>query len=263
VQILRAREVSRLLQPSLFVPPTLKVFKDSKVLGEVMMTSGLCTLDMLVQQGALDDESARFVAASVVLGLEHLHFSGVVFRGLTADTVLVTETGNLQLVDMRFALKDEGRTFTLCGSPDYIAPEMIEGTGHSQAVDWWGLGVLIYYLLAGELPFTVPGDDELRIFRRITQRSLKFPPHFTAEACSIIDLLLTKDPGHRLGASAGGSKAVRDHPWFSRMNWDSLLDLKLPPPSGIRERIYNFEALPYALCDPQGYDGDLSWTSAF
>lgn len=99
--ILRARAITRALQPSLFVPPTLSTHKDSRVLAEALATVGLCTLDALVTPGPLDEPSAKFVVASLILALEHLHYSRVVYRGLSLQTVLVAETGNLQLVDFR------------------------------------------------------------------------------------------------------------------------------------------------------------------
>ena len=93
------------------------------------MTVGLCTLDMLLTPQPFDELSAVFVAASVVLGLEHLHCSNVIYRGLSVHSIIVTEGGQVQLVDFRFARKNEGRAYTLCGNPEYLAPEVIQVGG--------------------------------------------------------------------------------------------------------------------------------------
>lgn len=105
----------------------------------------ICTL-----QGPLDERSASYVTAMAILGLSHLHRLGIAYRGLSAITLLVTEGGLVQLVDFRFAKAAEGRTFTLCGVPEYLAPEVVGGTGHDESVDWWALGVLVFHLITGE-----------------------------------------------------------------------------------------------------------------
>lgn len=112
-----------------------------------MSADQTCAIIML--QGALDERSASYITAMVVLGLSHLHRLGIAYRGLSAITLLVTEGGLVQLVDFRFAKKAEGRTYTLCGVPEYLAPEVIGGTGHDESADWWALGVLVYHLVTG------------------------------------------------------------------------------------------------------------------
>ena len=98
------------------------------------MTVGLCTLDMLLTPQPFDELSAVFVAASVVLGLEHLHCSNVIYRGLSVHSIIVTEGGQVQLVDFRFARKNEGRAYTLCGNPEYLAPEVIQVGGRHRCL---------------------------------------------------------------------------------------------------------------------------------
>ncbi|PNW77593.1 hypothetical protein CHLRE_10g443550v5 [Chlamydomonas reinhardtii] len=262
--VMRSRDVTRSLEPSFFVPGVLKSFKDNRVLAEVLMTVGLCTLDCLMAPLPFDEASAMYIAASVVLGLEHLHWSGVIYRGLSVHSVVVTEGGQVQLVDFRFARRNEGRAFTLCGNPEYLAPEVVEGRGHTESADLWALGVLIYCLMSGETPFASPGDDELRIYRRIVSRTLAFPPHFSPAARDLLERLLQHEPANRLGGQGPASlRALKRHPWFAAMNWDALLEHRYLPPPGIRERIYNFEGVAYAHFDPRSYEGDISWANNF
>eukprot|EP00798_Chlamydomonas_sp_ICE-L_P016616 gene16616-22859_t len=240
--VLRAREITRSIEPSFFVPGILKSFKDSRVLAEMLMTVGLCTLDMLLHPQPFDPLSSMFVAASVVLGLEHLHWSQVIYRGLSAHSIIITEGGQVQLVDFRFARKNSERAYTLCGNPEYLAPEVIMNKGHSEAVDLWSLGVLIYYLLAGETPFAAPGDDELRIYRKIITHQIVFPPHFSPLECDLIEQLLQKEPSKRLGYGPYGLGDIKAHPWFSGIDWEALLEhrngylatpLRPPSPPGV------------------------------
>ncbi|GIL79333.1 hypothetical protein Vretimale_16527 [Volvox reticuliferus] len=262
--VMRSRDVTRSLEPSFFVPGVLKSFKDNRVLAEVLMTVGLCTLDCLMVPMPFDEASAMYIAASVVLGLEHLHWSGVIYRGLSAHSVVVTEGGQVQLVDFRFARRNEGRAFTLCGNPEYLAPEVVEGRGHTESADLWALGVLIYCLMTGETPFASPGDDELRIYRRIVSRHLAFPGHFSPAARDLLERLLQHDPTARLGGQGPASlRHLKRHPWFAAMNWDALMEHRYMAPPGIRERIYNFEGVAYAHFDPRAYEGDLSWANNF
>lgn len=123
---MRGREVTRALEPCFFVPGVLKPFKDHRVLAEILSTVGLCTLDALMGTRPFDEASAAYIAAHVALGLEHVHWSGFVYRGLSLASTIITEGGQVQLVDFRFARRNEGRAHTLCGHPEYLAPEVVE-----------------------------------------------------------------------------------------------------------------------------------------
>lgn len=214
--VARSRAITRVLPPNLFVPHTVAAWADAGagrsggsgnaaggagggLAFEALATRGVCTLRALLADGALDDYSAAYAAACVVVALQHLHLLGVLYRGLSADTVLVTETGLLQLVDFRFARRNDGRAFTLCGPPQYLAPEVVEGTGHHEGADFWALGVLLFQLLTGQPPFAQPGDDELRVYRRIARAAPAYPAVLSAEARDLISSLLVRDPDARLG----------------------------------------------------------------
>ncbi|KAL6754679.1 phosphatase 2C and cyclic nucleotide-binding/kinase domain-containing protein-like protein [Haematococcus lacustris] len=262
--VMRARDITRSLEASFFVPGVLDSFKDDRVLAEVLTTVGLCSLDSLLAAGPLDDTSACFVAANVLLALEHLHWSRVIFRGLSMHSVIVTEGGQVQLVDFRFARRDDGRAYTLCGNPEYLAPEVIESRGHDHTVDLWALGVLLHGLLVGTTPFAARGDDELCIYRKICTGEAELGDQLSANALDLITSLLVHEPSERLGAGPLGLREVKEHPWFSAISWDALLEHRATTPPGMRERIYNFEGVSFAHFEPRATTGsDLHWLDAF
>ncbi|KAG1657206.1 hypothetical protein FOA52_008239 [Chlamydomonas sp. UWO 241] len=263
--VLRARDITRSLEPSFFVPGVLKSFKDDRVLAEVLTTVGLCTLDMLLTHDPLDERSSAFVAASVLLGLEHLHWSDVVYRGLAASTIVVTEAGQVQLVDFRFAVRSSGRAYTLCGHPEYLAPEVVQGRGHDESADLWSLGVLVFRMLSGRPPFAAPGDDEMRVYRRIVAgKAPALPASVSPAGADLVRRLLVKDPSARLGTKSPlGMRDLKAHAWFAGVDWDVLQAHQMSAPKGIRELIYLFEGTPSAPCDPNVCDAESSWIQAF
>eukprot|EP00878_Enallax_costatus_P013880 GHUV01014515.1.p1 GENE.GHUV01014515.1~~GHUV01014515.1.p1 ORF type:complete len:400 (+),score=6.70 GHUV01014515.1:1-1200(+) len=245
----RARRVTEKLPPCLYVPHTVAAWHSPRigaavVAGEALATTGICTLAALLQGGPLDERSAAYITAMVVLGLNHLHRQGIAYRSLSAITLLVTEGGLVQLVDFRFAKRSEGRTYTLCGVPEYLAPEVMCGTGHDESADWWAVGVLVYQLITGGTPFAQLGDDELRIYRRICRCSWNWPAtpaghDISADARDLVAQLLRREPEKRLGMGKGGVARLRNHPWFRAINWHDLQEGRFMVPLGLRERLFN------------------------
>lgn len=174
--------------------------------------------------------TARFYCGCVVLAIGHLHKHGVIFRDLKPENLLLTDTGYLKLIDMGFA-KRLGRgekTYTLCGTPYYLAPEMILHRGHSFALDWWTVGVLTYEMLEGEPPFT--GNSEMEVYGKVTRMQYACPAHFPETATDIVVNLLRKEPENRLGNLRNGVDDVMAHAWFYDLSWDELLDGAIEPP---------------------------------
>lgn len=128
--------------------------------------------------------------------------------------------GNVKFTDFGFAKKIKRRTFTLCGTPDYLAPEIILNKGHGLAVDWWALGVLIYECLSGNTPFF--DEDPMNIYRKILTGKFTFPSYFSTAARDLIKRLLTADLTRRLGTLVGGVGDVKGHPWFRGINWEVI-----------------------------------------
>jgi serine/threonine protein kinase len=167
----------------------------------------------LRRAGRFNNDSSCFYAAQIVLIFEYLHSKDVVYRDLKPENLLLDHTGYLKLTDFGFAKKVDYRTWTLCGTPEYIAPEILLNKGHGKPVDWWALGILIYEMLAGAPPFV--DDDPMGIYQKILAGRIQFPRYFDRHAKDLIRKLLTADITKRLGNLKNGADDIKNHKWFS------------------------------------------------
>ena len=133
---------------------------------------------------------------------DYLHQKNIIYRDLKPENILIREDGYLTLTDFGFAKYVEGRTFTLCGTPEYLAPEILLNKGHGKPVDWWCLGILLYEMLAGIDPFN--DDDPMAIYQKILKGKVKFPRSFDKNAKSLVKHLLVADLTKRYGNLKGG-----------------------------------------------------------
>ncbi|KAH7390264.1 camp-dependent protein kinase A [Cadophora sp. MPI-SDFR-AT-0126] len=171
-----------------------------------------------------DENTARFYAAEIVLILEFLHErEGVAYRDLKPENLLLDAEGHIKLVDFGFAKRLGNReTYTLCGTPEYLAPEVIQSKGHTTAVDWWALGILIYEFLTGYPPFW--DANPIEIYKKIVSKEVRFPsePAISPEAQDIIRAFCVVDRSKRLGNISGRAQRVKDHPFFKGVNWEDV-----------------------------------------
>ncbi|KAI1434833.1 camp-dependent protein kinase catalytic subunit [Xylaria sp. CBS 124048] len=184
------------------------------------------------------EEWAQFYAAEIVLVLEYLHEhqGGVAYRDLKPENLLLDADGHVKLVDFGFAKRLGSKnerpveTYTLCGTPEYLAPEVIQNKGHTTAVDWWALGILIYEFVTGYPPFW--HRNPIEIYKQIIEKPVVFPqsPQVSESAQHIIRSLCTVDRSKRLGNISGGAQLVRDHPFFDGIDWDALYHRQIRPP---------------------------------
>lgn len=162
--------------------------------------------------------------------LDFLHNKiGVAYRDLKPENILLDADGHLKLVDFGFAKKVwDQETYTLCGTPEYLAPEVIKNSGHGTAVDWWALGILIYEFLVGQPPFW--DQNPLRIYEQIVAGHLRFPPNMSGNARNIIWYLCRTNPSERLGNISGGVDRIKSHPFFDDIDWEALYYKKMKGP---------------------------------
>ncbi|KAJ2787792.1 cAMP-dependent protein kinase catalytic subunit [Coemansia interrupta] len=182
----------------------------------------------LRRAGRFPDDVARFYAAEIVLALDYLHSMKIIWRDTKPENILLDERGHIKLTDFGFAKRVEERTWTLCGTPEYLAPEIIQSKGHGKAVDWWALGILIFEMLAGYPPFY--DDNPFGIYEKILGGKLVFPAFFSPAAKDLIRRLLTADVSKRLGNLQGEGEDVKAHAWFSMIDWQVLVQKRIPPP---------------------------------
>jgi serine/threonine protein kinase len=177
----------------------------------------------LTNEDYFSEERTRFYAAQVVAALAYLHSHAILYRDLKPENVLLDMEGNVCLVD--FGLCKEGmgpdtKTFTFCGSPEYLAPELLQGKGYGKEIDWWSLGTLIYEMLTGLPPFW--DEDEDVMHRRILSAPLKLPNYLSPHVKDLLKGLLHRNPAERLGAGINGAQAIKKHPWFRSIDWEKL-----------------------------------------
>lgn len=166
----------------------------------------------------------------MVLVLEYLHtVHGIVYRDVKPENMVLRADGHVGIIDFGFAKQIFDReTKTLCGTPEYVAPEILKNEGHGMAADWWSLGIMIYNFLTGDVPFSSP--DPMTTYREIIEGDLKFPSCFDADARDIVIRLCQKDPRNRLGYGKGGPEMVKQHPFFKSIDWSALYDKKVDSP---------------------------------
>lgn len=184
-----------------------------------------------VQNQRLSVRRAKFYAAEVLLALKYFHDNGVIYRDLKLENILLTPEGHIKIADYGLC-KDEmwygNKTSTFCGTPEFMAPEILKDQEYTRAVDWWAFGVLLYQMLLCQSPFS--GDDEDEVFNAILTDEPLYPIDMAGDIVQIFQGLLAKDPEHRLGAGTRDALEVMEEPFFHNINFDDILNLRVEPP---------------------------------
>jgi len=175
-------------------------------------------------------DHCRFYVAGVIFAIEHLHERRIVYRDLKPENVLLTSTGHPKLTDMGLAKFVVGKTYTTCGTPDYFAPEVISCEGHTHAVDWWAVGVLIFELMTGHPPFS--SNITMKVFANVQKGigAVRFPPDCQGPPADLVKGLLRKDTSERLAMRPGGVSNVKEHAFYHGFDWDAFANFRLEPP---------------------------------
>lgn len=183
----------------------------------------------LQREGRFDLSRSRFYAAELLCALDTLHKMDVIYRDLKPENILLDYQGHIALCDFglcKLNMKDEDKTDTFCGTPEYLAPELLLGQGYSKVVDWWTLGVLLYEMLTGLPPYY--DENVPKMYKKILQDPLVFPDGFDRDAKDLLIGLLSRDPQRRLGYN--GADEIKNHPFFSQLSWKRLLMKGYIPP---------------------------------
>ncbi|CAF0970742.1 unnamed protein product [Brachionus calyciflorus] len=190
----------------------------------------------LFKRERFNENEVRFYTGEITLALEHLHKLGIIYRDIKLENILLDQDGHICLCDFGLSKEfnignNDKRTYSFCGTIEYMAPELIQGDqGHGFAVDWWSLGVLTYELLTGASPFTVEGEKNIPadISKRILKSQPPIPRTFTKNTKDFVLKLLIKQPAKRLGSN--GANEVKSHSFYDSLNWVDLLNKKVKPP---------------------------------
>ncbi|KAB1200322.1 Serine/threonine-protein kinase AtPK2/AtPK19 [Morella rubra] len=182
----------------------------------------------LYQQGLFREDLARIYAAEIVSAVAHLHSNGIMHRDLKPENILLDADGHAMLTDFGLAKQFDNntRSNSLCGTWEYMAPEIVLGKGHDKAADWWSVGILLFEMLTGKPPFT--GKQE-KIQQKIVKEKMKLPAFLSSEAHSLLKGLLQKEEGKRLGSGPTGSEEIKWHKWFKPINWKKLDARQIQP----------------------------------
>ncbi|CAD8186439.1 unnamed protein product [Paramecium pentaurelia] len=192
---------------------------------------GMELFDAIREIGLLNVTDSQFYIGSLLICVEYLHKLQIIYRDIKPENIMVDEKGYLRMIDMgtaKFLNQKSIRTYTIIGTPHYMAPEIITGKGYTFTVDLWSIGVCLYEFMCGGVPYAEDADDPYEIYEEIQKKSLNYPPFMKdKKAKKFIEQLLSKTPEVRLGGSYAALKANN---WFDKFDWDKLMDKELKPP---------------------------------
>ena len=179
-------------------------------------------------------QKTKFYLVEIILAIDFLHKNNMIYRDLKPENILIDSKGHIKLTDFglsKIVTNIEEKSFTICGTLQYIAPEIISGEGYNESVDWWSLGIIMYEMLTGKLPFKFNFDNqEEQNDLNIYDKKIKFPSWIEENAKDLINKLLNKDPEKRIGSGKEGAENIKKHPFFSDIDWNKALNKELRPP---------------------------------
>lgn len=217
-----------------FIVDLLGTFQDPSCLYMMMefVNGGELHEYIQLQAGTTGVDAGRFFAGEIFLALAYLHSQDIVHRDLKPQNVLLDSTGHVKLTDFGFAksIPKPEKSFTLVGTPEYVAPEIIQKSGHTFAVDWWAFGIVLFEILLGFTPFC--DEDMDQIFAKVLEGDVNCPKHMDPKAQDLINKLLVQDPAKRLGCLKSGSSGIRTHQFFkvSGLDFVELRSRQVTPP---------------------------------
>lgn len=205
----------------------VKTFKDENRIYFLMeYVQGLDLFDALREMNILNNENSRFYIGCLVLMLEHLHEREIIYRDLKPENIMIDPQGYPKLIDFGTAKVLVNRTYTIVGTPHYMAPEIIKGAGYGLAADYWTVGIILYEFVCGYVPFGEEEEDPTKVYKKILERKLTYPSYIGSQRSkSVIEKLLSLNPIKR-----GTIETLKDNPWFLGLNWEGLLGKQIKAP---------------------------------
>jgi len=185
----------------------------------------------LNRERKFSEERTRFYGAEIISALAYLHRHNIIYRDIKLENLLLDKDGHVKIADFGLCkenITEDTTTKTFCGTPEYLAPEVLEDNYYGRAVDWWGIGVVMYEMMVGRLPFYNRDHDKL--FELILVEQVRFPLSLSDVAQSLLQGLLQKDPARRLGGGPRDAEEIKEHPFFAPINWEDLDAKKITPP---------------------------------
>lgn len=258
-----------------FIVKLVYGFKDTSNLYMVLeYVSGGEMFTHLRKTGRYSEENACFYASQIVLTFEYLHYLNIVYRDLKPENVLYDSSGYVKITDFGFAKIIKDRTWTLCGTPEYLAPEIILSRGYNKAVDWWALGVIIYemagryhlfwfflelanlisssfFFSAGYPPFFA--ENPIQIYEKIVSGHLRFPSHFSVDLKDLLKNLLQVDLTKRIGNLKNGVTDVKQHKWFQNTDWMAIYERRIKAPYLPKEEYEHYDEEPLYISSTEKY----------
>ena len=185
----------------------------------------------LHKEKRFSNDKTKFYIVEIILAIEFLHKNKMLYRDLKPENIMIDSNGHIKLTDFglsKMVKKQKEKAFTICGTPQYLAPEILSDDGYDNSVDWWSLGCVMYELLVGKAPFKIPKGSYLSA--DLYKKKITMPEFITSEARDLISLLLVPNPKKRLGYGPDGAKKIKEHPYFEGINWEDAWNKKLTPP---------------------------------
>jgi len=227
--VINEKEVmSRMSNP--FLVNLRGTFKDERrvyFLIDVCLGGELFTI--LRRNKNFSGKESRFFTACVIEAFAYMHSLNIIYRDLKPENLVLDAKGYLKVTDFGFAKHIKDKTYTLCGTPEYFAPEIVSGQGHGKGVDWWTLGILIFEMLSSRTPFFA--HSAMDIYKKIVKGRMMFPRYLSVNSKEIIKGFLKKKPTKRLGILHNGNvQIIRDLPWYDGFDWAKFNRFELPAP---------------------------------
>lgn len=211
----------------LMIVKLVKTFKDNlRVYFLMEFVKGIDLFDLQTKLSTIPLEFSRFYVACIVIILEFLHKNDIIYRDLKPENLFVDEEGYLKLIDFGSAKVVKGKTYSRLGTPHYMAPEVMTGTGYTCSVDWWSLGVILYEMLEGFVPFGPNEEDPIIIYEKVVGHNLIFYNVSDTDTKSLIQQLLSIKPGVR---NSGNTEKLKSHSFFESINWETILCRQAKP----------------------------------